>query len=331
MNRAAVGSWFQYGGASTLTKTAVLTNSLSTLGVVSNTVMRVDYVSNDYLGTGKDTVPFQDWSGYDGLDFWFYGSNSGTVFQILLTDNGGERISTSFTDNFTGWKELQFPWQVFSHDGGYQPGGAPNDGPTLTAVEAFAFAPVAPSSGTYFMDQIKLFKNTGSVLDNFESGSVGSWFQYGGASTLTKTAVLTNSLSTLGVVSNTVMRVDYVSNDYLGTGKDTVPFQDWSGYDGLDFWFYGSNSGTVFQILLTDNGGERISTSFTDNFTGWQELQFPWQVFSHDGGYQPGGAPNDGPTLTAVEAFAFAPVAPSSGTYFMDQIKLFGPATTQHR
>ena len=43
------------------------------------------------------------------MSFWFDGSNSGTVFNIILTDNGGERVSTKFTDNFTGWKELQLP------------------------------------------------------------------------------------------------------------------------------------------------------------------------------------------------------------------------------
>ena len=112
-----------------------------------------------------------------------------------MTDNGGERVSTMFTDNFSGWKELQFPWQVFSHDGGYQPGGAPNDGPTLTAVEAFAFAPTSPSSGTYFMDQIKLFKNTNSVVADFQTGGVGIVVEYGdGAAVLAKTVVLTNTL-----------------------------------------------------------------------------------------------------------------------------------------
>jgi beta-glucanase (GH16 family) len=224
---------------------------------------------------------------------------------------------------------LTFPWQAFSHDSGYQPGGSPNDGPTLTAVEAFAFAPTSPSSGIYFIDQIKLFKNTNAVVANFEAGGVGTWFTYGDTgSSIVKNVVLTNTLSTLGVVSNTVMQVDYVSAGWgVGVGKDTIPFQDWSASDGLSFWFFGSNNGVVFNIILTDNGGERVSTKFTDNFSGWKELTFPWQAFSHDSGYQPGGSPNDGPTLTAVEAFAFAPTSPSSGTYFMDQIKLFGVAT----
>jgi hypothetical protein len=76
------------------------------------------------------------------------GENSGTEFKIILTDNGGERLATKFMDDFTGWRELRFPWQVFYHDPDFQPGGAPNDGPTLTAVEAFAFAPapLAPAA-----------------------------------------------------------------------------------------------------------------------------------------------------------------------------------------
>jgi beta-glucanase (GH16 family) len=281
------------------------------------------------VGGGKDTVPFQDWSGADGFRFWFKGTNSGVVFKIILTDNAGERLSTRFTDNSADWQLLSFPWQVFGHDDGYQPGGAPNDGPTLTAVEAFAFAPQGNGSGSFYLDQIELYRNTASVIDNFQSG-LTSWFQYGDTgSSWAQSLVVTNTLSTLGVVSNTVSLVNYVSAGWgVGGGKDTVPFQDWSGADGFRFWFKGTNSGVVFKIILTDNAGERLSTRFTDNSADWQLLSFPWQVFGHDDGYQPGGAPNDGPTLTAVEAFAFAPQGTGSGSFYLDQIGLYGSASS---
>ena len=327
-------SWFQYGdygSGAALTQTLAYTTSIATVGVVSNTVSQVDYVNAGWgVGMGKDTIPFQDWSSYDGFRFWFKGTNSGVVFKIILTDNGGERISTQFTDNSTGWQQLSFPWQVFGRDNGFQPGGEPNDGPTLTAVQAFAFTPTTAGSGTFYLDQIELFKNTGSVIDNFQSGLV-SWFQYGdygSGAALTQTLAYTTSIATVGVVSNTVSQVDYVNAGWgVGMGKDTIPFQDWSGYDGFRFWFKGTNSGVVFKIILTDNGGERISTQFTDNSTGWQQLSFPWQVFGRDNGFQPGGEPNDGPTLTAVQAFAFTPTTAGSGTFYLDQIGLIGQAT----
>jgi hypothetical protein len=148
------------------------------------------------------------------------------------------------------------------------------------------------------------------ILADFETGGVGSWFADGdwGASTLlTKTMVLTNTLAAMNAQTNTVMKLEYNVAGWGVVGKDTIPAQDWSVADGLSFWFYGSGNNTVFKIVLTDNGGERLATKFTDNFTGWRELTFPWQVFYHDPDYQPGGAPNDGPTLTAVEAFGFMP------------------------
>jgi beta-glucanase (GH16 family) len=330
-----VSGWFDYGdwgSGSALVKSVGLTNTLSTVGAVSNTVMLVDYVSAGWgVGVGQDLIPFQDWSDYDGFSFWFQGTNSGTEFKIILTDNDGERLATKFLDDFTGWQELRFPWQVFYHDPDFQPPGAPNDGPTLTAVEAFAFAPASPSAGSYAMDQIVLFKQIGAVVNDFETDDVSGWFDYGdwgSGSALVKSVGLTNTLSTVGAVSNTVMLVDYVSAGWgVGVGQDLIPFQDWSGYDGLSFWFLGENSGTEFKIILTDNDGERLATKFLDDFTGWQELRFPWQVFYHDPDFQPPGAPNDGPTLTAVEAFAFAPGAPSNGRYAMDQIALFKNVT----
>jgi len=163
------------------------------------------------------------------------------------------------------------------------------------------------------------------VLEDFESGL--SWFEYGdygSGSNWVRSTILTNSLSTMNAVSNTVMMAEYNSAGWgLGTGKDLAPFQDWSAYDGFSFWFFGTNSGTEFKIILTDNVGERWATKFSDDFSGWQELRFPWQVFYWDWDFQPDYNHNDGLTLTAVEAFAFAPAAGSSGTFYMDQIKLY--------
>jgi beta-glucanase (GH16 family) len=329
-----VGHWFTYGdwgSGAALDKSVGLTNTLSTVGAVSNTVMLVDYVAAGWgVGVGLDLIPPQDWSGYDGFSFWFQGTNSGTEFKIVLTDNDGERLATKFIDDFTGWREMRFPWQVFYHDPDFQPGGAPNDGPTLTAVEAFAFAPGAPSAGSYAMDQIALYRETGAVVNDFETTGMSGWFDYGdwgGGASLSRSVGLTNTLSTVGAVSNTVLLVDYVAAGWgVGVGQDVVPFADWSGYDGFSFWFLGENSGTEFKIILTDNDGERLATKFVDDFAGWREMRFPWQVFYHDPDWQPGGAPNDGPTLTAVEAFAFAPSVPSAGRFALDQITLFKSA-----
>src|SRR5204862_15785 len=66
-----------------------------------------------------------------------------------------ERFEYKFTDNFTGWKTYSLPWGSFTRRQDWQPTGAPNDGLTLTQVQAFSFAPVS-GYGDFSLDQVQL-------------------------------------------------------------------------------------------------------------------------------------------------------------------------------
>jgi hypothetical protein len=74
------------------------------------------------------------------------------------------------------------------------------------------------------MDQIVLFKQTGMVVNDFQTDDVSGWFDYGdwgSGAALVRSVGLTNTLSTIGAVSNTVMLVDYVSAGWgVGVGQD---------------------------------------------------------------------------------------------------------------
>ncbi|MBN1920778.1 MAG: CIA30 family protein, partial [Anaerolineae bacterium] len=159
-----------------------------------------------------------------GFSFWFQGTNSGVQFKIILTDNSGERLATRFVDDFTGWQELRFPWQMFYHDPDYQPGGAPNDGPTLTAVEAFAFAPAVPSSGSYAMDRIALFQNVGGPIPlKVEFDALTQTVQEGDTGTITVTLNMTATYPVTVTYATSdgtaVAGTDYIS----ATGALTFP------------------------------------------------------------------------------------------------------------
>ena len=60
----------------------------------------------------------QDWSHYEGFALWLYGTGSGTDLFIDLIENrnpgstrdDAERWTAGFTDDFTGWKQLRFPF-----------------------------------------------------------------------------------------------------------------------------------------------------------------------------------------------------------------------------
>jgi hypothetical protein len=171
------------------------------------------------------------------------------------------------------------------------------------------------------------------VIDDFESGMPAGWFSYGdyGSGTAIATNVVATDTVPGATAGNHVLEIAYTSAGWgAGTGKD-VPSQDWSPYDGLAFWFRGSASGGVYRVILSDNpnpavpgdSAERFAYEFKDNATGWRYVLIPWGAFFRDPGYQPGGAPNDGLTLTQVQAYALA-LPNGTRTTYLDHVALFG-------
>ncbi|MEZ4594229.1 MAG: carbohydrate binding domain-containing protein [Chloroflexota bacterium] len=106
----------------------------------------------------------QDWSSYEGFSFWLYGQNSGTTLFVDLIDNrnpgstrdDAERFSVSFVDDFSGWKQFEFPFASFVRkDIG---NGAPNDGLTLTQMHGWAFGALnTGGERTYYVDDTAVY------------------------------------------------------------------------------------------------------------------------------------------------------------------------------
>ena len=198
-----------------------------------------------------------------------------------------------------------------------------------------------------------------TVVDNFENGlttgrdifnnQIG-YFTWG--STPNNVAITVTSGITLPggtlLPPNSALKVTSNIESWGGftdafKDDDTWGHQDWSRYDGLRFWFYGTNSGKPIQVEIFDNrqlentgdSAERYYQRFTDDFTGWQQISLPFAFFQRRSDYQPGGAPNDGLNLTDVSGFAFnLPSVASTTIYYVDQIELYGdlsthPATTR--
>ena len=60
--------------------------------------------------------------------------------------------------------------------------------------------------------------------------------------------------------------------------------QDWSGYGALDFWWYGRNTGARFDIrILGPDLSNQFSSSFADDFMGWQKVTLPMGSFTSTG------------------------------------------------
>jgi beta-glucanase (GH16 family) len=336
---AAIAAMFSYGDAGTsVNKSAVATDTVPGTAV-GNKVLQIAYVSTGWgAGTGRD-IPGEDWSRADGIRFWFRGDGSGVLYRLILSDNGdpnaggdtSERFAYEWNDTTTGWRLMEIPWQLFFRDPGFQPGGAPNDGLTLTAVKGYAFALPSGNSKAIYVDDMRLVDYT--EVDGFEDPAVAATlFSYGDSGTsVTKSVVVTGTVPG-GAVGNSVLQVAYVSAGWgAGFGHD-IPAADWSKTDGLRFWFHGNGSNALYRLILSDNGdpnaggdtSERFAYEWNDTTTGWRLLSVPWSLFFRDPGFQPGGAPNDGLTLTAVRAYAIALPTGNSATIYLDDVQLFG-------
>ncbi len=315
--------------------------------------------TNAFANDTLDTWVSQDWSAFTGVTFWFYGANSGGEVNFDILDNRAntgdscERWTTFFTDDFSGWQFFQIPFSSFVRKGAGQPGDAPNDGLTLTEVWGYAFGfPANVGAQTHYIDDVGLMVRQ-TVVDEFDDGAptgvdgdanpVGFAVWGGGGYTAALTTTLVSATDPLTLPhqtgDNNVAQFDYTiptggwggfTHAFANAGLDTWVSQDWSTYTGVAFWFYGANSGGEVNFDIFDNrttnsdSCERWTTLFTDNFSGWRFFQVPFSSFARKG-WQPGGAPDDGLTLTEVWAYAMGfPANVGARTHYMDKVTLYG-------
>jgi beta-glucanase (GH16 family) len=355
------GNWFTFFGGSTVTTTPIVVGDTDVLARPyqsgDNGLLQLDFSVSDFGGFGGEyasSAP-QDWSLTDGFSFWFYGSGSGLVYQAEISDNRSdpnldtsERFDYEFTDDTPGWRRIFIPWSDFTRATDFQPGGAPDDGFTLT--EIWAWAIVLPLGvDTVYFDDIGVENH---VIDDFESGvapgtgCVGiplgfCTFQDDPSFVAIQAATTPPApvLPELGT-PNTVIQVDLDVAAFAGfihgftnaAGDTWVP-QDWSAYEGFAFWLHGNNSGTSMFIDLLENrnpgsttdDAERWTVTIPDDFDGWRYFEFPFAGFTRKD--VSNGAPNDGLTLDEVHGWAFGTVGTSGLLpFYLDQASLYGQA-----
>ncbi|MDR9452080.1 MAG: carbohydrate binding domain-containing protein, partial [Acidimicrobiia bacterium] len=138
--------------------------------------------------------------------------------------------------------------------------------------------------------------------------------------------------------SNNVLRMAIDSTSFAGfihafenAAVDTWVPQDWSTSEGFSMWLYGSNSGAGMFIDILDNrnpgsttdDAERWTVAFTDDFTGWQLLEFPFSSFVRK--EIGNGAPNDGLGLFQMHGYAVGALGTfGPQVFYMDQVGVYG-------
>jgi beta-glucanase (GH16 family) len=360
-------NWFTFFGGSTVTTTPLAVGETDALARPAQTgdngILQLDFNVSDFGGLGGDFVTSgpQDWSTTDGFSFWFYGTGSGLGYQAEISDNRSdpsvdtsERFDYVFVDDTAGWKRIFIPWSDFTRATDFQPGGAPDDGFTLTEVYAWAIVLPLGADTVYFDD----FGVENLVIDDFEGFPPGplpsgidaaqagvqvGYFTFQGASSAAIAAESTPPAPESFEFGspNGVIKVDLDVTDFAGfihnfsnDTYDTWVSQDWTAYEGFAVWIYGQNSGTSMFIDLVENlnpeadpgdTAERWTVTLTDDFSGWRYFEFPFNEFVRKG--IGNNAPNDGLTLDEVHGWAFGTLGtPGPVTFYLDGATLFGSA-----
>lgn len=124
------------------------------------------------------------------------------------------------------------------------------------------------------------------------------------------------------------------SHDFAAAG----PAHDWSASKGIRFWWFGENtaplppgSGKKISFEIKDGGAngeasELWTTSFTDDWEGWHQVEIPFSDFVYRTDYQPVGGIDQVLGLNQMWGYALTLPTGVKGAFAMDDVELYGKA-----
>ncbi|MET9502385.1 glycoside hydrolase family 3 N-terminal domain-containing protein [Streptomyces sp. NPDC006622] len=124
--------------------------------------------SYDISGWGGFTHDFafdrppHDWSAHQGVRLWWEGHGTGKKIAFEIKDGGAdgeasELWTTSFTDDFTGWRRIELPFTDFVYRTDYQPVGGIDQILGLTETWGYALTLPVGVKGEFAMDGVELY------------------------------------------------------------------------------------------------------------------------------------------------------------------------------
>ncbi|MEW5760982.1 MAG: LamG-like jellyroll fold domain-containing protein, partial [Candidatus Thermoplasmatota archaeon] len=108
----------------------------------------------------------QDWSNYEFIAFYLYGSNTGqNIFIVISAPDWDNRSRYTIVDNFSGWKRFVIPLKKFSTDAG---------SPSLSTVGAIYILFDSPS-GTWYLDRTLIDLGQWVKVESFVPDDLPVW------------------------------------------------------------------------------------------------------------------------------------------------------------
>ncbi|MGW1987097.1 glycoside hydrolase family 3 protein [Streptomyces collinus] len=131
-----------------------------------------------------------------------------------------------------------------------------------------------------------------------------------------------------------VLSGSYDISGYGGFSHDFAagePAHDWSAHRGIRFWWDGQADGRKIAFEIKDGGhdgeaSELWTTSFTDDFTGWKQVELPFTDFAYRTDYQPVGGIDHVLGLDRMWGYAVTLPVGVKGRFAMDGVELYGRA-----
>ncbi|KUN79577.1 glycoside hydrolase family 3 protein [Streptomyces griseoruber] len=211
--------------------------------------------THDYAATG----PAHDWSAHQGIRFWWQGHGDGRRIAFEIKDGGAhgeasELWTTSFTDDFTGWKRIEIPFADFRYRTDYQPVGGIDHVLGLTQMWGYAVTLPTGAGGDFAMDGVELYGRADQSLRASVTTDAAVYpVAEGGAATVRVT------LATTGAAP-----VDEPVTVTYGTADGTAePGRDYTPVTGTLTFPAGTPSGTSRTVripTLRDRAAEAAET-----------------------------------------------------------------------
>ncbi|MER6372550.1 glycoside hydrolase family 3 N-terminal domain-containing protein [Streptomyces mirabilis] len=203
--------------------------------------------------------PAHDWSAHKGIRFWWDGQNNAKKVAFEIKDGGAngeasELWTTSFTDDFSGWKQIEIPFTDFTYRTDYQPVGGIDQVLGLTQMWGYALTLPVGVKGSFAMDDVELYGKADQSLRASVTADSAVHPVKEGATATVKLSVATTGAAPID---------EPVTVAYESAGGTAEPGKDYTSVKGEITFPAGTTSGTTRTIqvpTLRDKSAEPAET-----------------------------------------------------------------------